>query len=87
MVAIGISLLWGWILGLFGFKAVIITGMAQVFGVSIDVLGYYFLFAILGLVRVIIAMINNTHSTRKKRKEELSKSWNELKESTKNLKR
>lgn len=45
------SLLAGWILKLFGFNAVVTAGMLQIFGVTIDTLGYYFLFASLGAMR------------------------------------
>lgn len=48
------GLLVGWILSLFGFKAVVVAGMAQLFGVSINGLGYYFIFALLGVITMII---------------------------------
>lgn len=44
------GLLSGWIMSLFGFKAVVIAGMAQLFGASITSLGYYFIFAMIGLI-------------------------------------
>lgn len=49
------GLLVGWILGLFGFKGVAIAGMAQLFGIKLTVLGYYFMFAILGFVSRIVS--------------------------------
>jgi hypothetical protein len=60
-------------LGLFGFKAVVITGMGQLFGLSVTSLGYYFLFAIMG------ALNNLVMSLRKKKVETVSnnniKNW------------
>lgn len=44
----------GWFLGLFGFKSVVIAGMAQLFGITINALGYYSLFAMLGALRSLI---------------------------------
>ena len=54
MLPIALSLFTGWFLGLFGFKGVVIAGMAQIFGISINVLGYYFLFAIIGVLNWIM---------------------------------
>lgn len=51
MLSIAGALLGGWILGLFGFKGVVIAGMAQVFGVALNTTGYYFLFGALGGLR------------------------------------
>lgn len=48
------SLLGGWIMGLFGFKGVVIAGMAQLFGITLNTLGYYFLFAMIGLINSFI---------------------------------
>lgn len=45
------GLLGGWILALFGFESIIINGMAQFFGLSINMTGYYFLFAMGGFLR------------------------------------
>jgi hypothetical protein len=45
------SLLVGWFLKLFGFNAVVTAGMAQIFGVTISSLGYYFLFSVLGALK------------------------------------
>lgn len=50
MFSIAGALLVGWIMGLFGFKGVVIAGMAQLFGVTLTSLGYYFLFALFGAV-------------------------------------
>ncbi len=49
------GLLGGWILGLFGFKAVVIEGMSQVFGVTLNVLGYYFLFGLMGATKSVVS--------------------------------
>ena len=54
MVGIIGALFSGWILGLFGFKGVVIAGMAQLFGITINVLGYYFLFAMMGALKSVI---------------------------------
>ena len=48
------SLLGGWILSLFGFDGVVIAGMLQVFGLTIDSLGYYFLFASAGVLKSVL---------------------------------
>lgn len=53
------GLLMGWILGLFGFKGVVIAGMAQLFHMHIDVIGYYFIFALLGFVGYLIRLIKS----------------------------
>lgn len=44
----------GWVLGLFGFKGVVIAGMAQLFGITINTLGYYFMFASMGALKSVI---------------------------------
>ena len=48
------GLLGGWILALFGFESVVIAGMAQLFGVTINATGYYFLFALMGAIKSVI---------------------------------
>ena len=48
------GLLGGWILALFGFESVVIAGMAQLFGITINATGYYFMFAIMGAIKSII---------------------------------
>lgn len=78
------GLLGGWILGLFGFKAVVIAGMAQVFGVTINVLGYYFLFAMMGALKSVATFFNpSRHQIKDSNTEKLGKSWADL---TKNKK-
>lgn len=54
------GLLLGWILGLFGFKGVMVAGFAM-FGVKLTVLGYYFVFAILGFINGIILKIKRPY--------------------------
>jgi hypothetical protein len=61
MFTIAISLLIGWILSLFGFKAVVILGMAQVFGVTITSTGYYFLFGLWGALRS-VALLSRSYT-------------------------
>jgi membrane protein implicated in regulation of membrane protease activity len=60
MLAIAWALLGGWILSWFGFKAVVIAGMAQVFGLTINTLGYYFLFAMFGVARKLAILRRGT---------------------------
>jgi hypothetical protein len=59
MLAIAWALLGGWILSLFGFKAVVVAGMAQVFGITINTLSYYFLFAMYGVARQLAVSFRN----------------------------
>ena len=54
MLSIIGGLFGGWVLGLFGFKGVVIAGMAQLFGITINTLGYYFMFAMMGAIKSII---------------------------------
>ena len=54
MVSIIGALFGGWILSLFGFKGVVVAGMAQLFGITINTLGYYFMFAMLGALKSVI---------------------------------
>lgn len=54
------SLLGGWILGLFGFDGLVIEGMAQLFGVTINSTGYYFMFGIAGALRAIFSRGNKS---------------------------
>lgn len=54
MAGMALGLLSGWIMGLFGFKSVVIAGMLQLFGATITSLGYYFIFAMLGLINSFI---------------------------------
>lgn len=56
MLAIAWSLLGGWVLSLFGFQGVVIAGMLQVFGVTINALGYYFLFGMFGALRRLVGL-------------------------------
>ena len=50
MLAIVWSLIIGWFLKLFGFNVVMTALMSQVFGVTINVYGYYGLFALYGML-------------------------------------
>jgi len=56
MFSIAFSLLGGWILSLFGFQGVVIAGMAQLFGVALNTLGYYFLFGGLGAIKSLVIL-------------------------------
>ena len=56
------GLLGGWILALFGFESVVIAGMAQLFGITINATGYYFLFALMGAIKSILIFVNRKPS-------------------------
>lgn len=56
------GLLGGWILALFGFESVVIAGMAQLFGITINATGYYFMFALMGAIKSIIALVKREPS-------------------------
>uniref|UniRef100_A0AB39C7A0 Holin n=1 Tax=Bacillus phage KoopaTroopa TaxID=3234046 RepID=A0AB39C7A0_9CAUD len=47
------ALLGGWILQLFGFDAVVQTGMLELFGKTISTTGYYFMFGGMGALKSI----------------------------------
>lgn len=69
------GLLLGWFLGLFGFKGVAIAGMAQLFGVKLTVLGYYFIFAILGAIHSIISRFRKPSQVELDNMEKFNKIW------------
>lgn len=77
------GLLLGWIMGLFGFKGVVIAGMAQLFGVTITSLGYYFIFAMIGLVTSLIRLFRGKNTVEVK----LNDKFNEFFKDAKNLKK
>lgn len=83
MLAIAGSLLGGWILSLFGFKGVVIAGMAQVFGVALNSTGYYFLFGALGAMRSITMVNGSIPRTRKNVQEQLD----DIKENARKLRK
>ena len=85
MLAIALSLLGGWILSWFGFKAVVITGMAQVFGVSITSVGYYFLFGMMGFLRQLAVLSRNRFSNTNQF-DKLQEAFADLQEKANNLK-
>lgn len=53
-----LNILWmlfvAWFLGLFGFDDMIITGLTQWGGPEITITGYYFAFAVIGIIKNII---------------------------------
>ncbi|MDS7057078.1 hypothetical protein NXG04_07250 [Klebsiella pneumoniae] len=51
------ALLGGWILQLFGFDAVVQTGMLELFGKTISTTGYYFMFGAMGAIKNVVAML------------------------------
>lgn len=55
MLYIALSLLSGWILSLFGFDAVVIQGVFELFGKTITSTSYYFLFGVLGALNLFSA--------------------------------
>lgn len=62
MLYIGFALLSGLILSWFGFDYIVRIGMEEVFGKSITMTGYYFLFAIFGALKSIAASFNGGNS-------------------------
>lgn len=50
LILIAISLLGAWILSLFGFDALFISGLFQLFGITIGGAGYYILFVIVTII-------------------------------------
>lgn len=50
MMYIACSLLAGWILSLFGFDALFISGLGELFNLTITTTGYYTIFALIGIV-------------------------------------
>lgn len=85
MLFIAFSLLGGWILSFFGFQAVVIAGMSQLFGVTITSLGYYFLFAMLGVLNRLAILLNRNRISRVEAFEGLQESVEDLKKSKENL--
>lgn len=75
----------GWFLGLFGFKAVMIAGMAQLFGVALTSLGYYFIFAMMGFIFALVRMIffRRNQEQVKIAWNDVAKSWDDLKQEIK----
>ena len=59
MLGIITGLFTGWVLGLFGFQGVVIAGMSQLFGITINALGYYFMFAMMGVIKSIIMTVKS----------------------------
>lgn len=72
------GLLGGWILGLFGFKAVVIAGMAQVFGVTLTNLGYYFLFGAVGALKSVVSFFGKGLPQLKKTKDSNTQTLKEI---------
>ncbi len=69
MLTIAIHLLIAWFMNLFGFGSVVITGTSEIFGLELSLTGYYFLFALLGLIRSLIANIRGDNDIREALKE------------------
>lgn len=59
MLWIAFSLLSGWILSLFGFKTLLIAGIAQIFSITIGSAGYYTIFALLGMAKSVAVTVGN----------------------------
>lgn len=62
-----------WFLNLFGFGTMFVTGLNQWTGIEITITGYYFIFAVIGIVKNIIEKLS------------YSKDINNLAEQIKNL--
>ncbi len=54
MINIAWSLFVAWFLNLFGFGTMFITGLNQWTGITITLSGYYFIFAVIGIIKNII---------------------------------
>lgn len=61
LLQIATALLTGLVLSWFGFDDLIIHGMKEIFGVTISMTGYYFLFAIVGALRSVGVVFNPNH--------------------------
>lgn len=59
MISIVWSLLIAWILNLFHFGGVVIKGFDELFGISISLTSYYFLFGMGGFIKSILPSIGN----------------------------
>lgn len=56
------GLLVGWILSLFGFIPVVQKGLLELFSIAISIGTYYFIWAVLGLLFVPRAKVNNSNT-------------------------
>lgn len=77
----------GWVMGLFGFKGVVIAGMAQLFGVTITSLGYYFIFAMIGLFTDFIRLIRGRSTVEIKMNDKFNEVFKNAFEDVKNIKK
>jgi len=59
MLAITLSLLGGLILSLFGFDAVVMQGMLEVFNKELSTSGYYFLFGVFGALKQLALLLSS----------------------------
>lgn len=59
-ISIGIYLLTGLIMSLFGFQNLIINGFDELFGISITKSGYYMMFVIISLIHQLIQIIKRS---------------------------
>lgn len=64
------ALLGGWILQLFGFDAVVQTGMLELFGKTISTTGYYFMFGAMGAIKSVFSMIGGGFAKGKQAQEQ-----------------
>lgn len=72
MLYVAGALLAGWILNLFGFDGLVISGMLELFNLEITKTSYYFIFGIIGMLKFVVAT--------PKGEVKKMKSWSEIKE-------
>lgn len=72
------ALLGGWILQLFGFDAVVQTGMLELFGKTISTTGYYFLFGAMGALKGVVSMLGRSIGSGQKMQTKVNNKVNEF---------
>ncbi|AZU98897.1 ISP transmembrane anchor [Bacillus phage vB_BanS_Sophrita] len=68
------ALLGGWILQLFGFDAVVQTGMLELFGKTISDTTYYFMFGAMGAIKSVVQMFGGGFA-KAKQAQETADNW------------
>lgn len=62
MLSIAWMLFVAWFLNLFGFGNMIITGLSQLGGPEIGMIGYYFIFAVAGLIKNVLSCASSNRT-------------------------
>lgn len=57
MFSIALSLLGAWILSWFGFDNLFIHGVNELFGLDLSTAGYYFIFALFGMLKNVLYIL------------------------------